>query len=262
MIELKLGDCLEVMKSIPDKSIDLVLTSPPYDNLRDYSKQSWDFEGIAKEVYRIIAEGGVCVWVVNDQMVDGSETLTSFKQALFFKSIGFNAHDTMIYSKNGIGFPNPKRYHQCFEYMFVFSKGQPKTVNLIEDRKNSRAGEQKTNRWERQKNGIVKLRDKEEYQVKEVGARWNIWQYEIGYMKSTTDKIAFDHPAIFPEQLAADHINSWSNEGDTVLDPFMGSGTTIKMAKILKRNAIGIEISKEYFEIAKKRIENTQEMML
>jgi len=254
------GDCLEVMKDLPDKSVDLVLTSPPYDNLRDYQDYSFDFEGIAKELFRVIKQGGVMVWVVGDMMVDGSETGTSFNQAIYFKEIGFNLHDTMIYKKNGISFPNPLRYHQCFEYMFVFSKGQPKTVHLIEDRKNSLAGEVKNGRWERQKSGKIKLRAKENYSMKEVGARWNIWEYEIGYNKSTKDKLAFEHPAMFPEALAADHIKSWTNEEDLILDPFNGSGTTTKMAKLLKRNFIGIEISPKYCKIAEERLR--QEILL
>lgn len=249
------GDCLEVMKDFPDNSIDLTVTSPPYDNLRNYAGFSFDFEGIGKELFRITKQGGVVVWVVGDQCVDGSETGSSFEQALGFKKIGFNLHDTMIYQKNGIAFPNPKRYHQCFEYMFILSKGAPQTVNLIQDRNNRQSGEVKKQRYERQVNGEVRTRVNESYTVLDIGTRWNIWQYETGYMKSTKDKGAYSHPAIFPEMLAKDHIISWSNPGDVVLDPFMGSGTTAKAAKETVRNYIGIELNPEYIKIANQRLQ-------
>ena len=200
------------------------------------------------------------VWVVGDECIDGSESGMSFKQALFFKELGFNIHDTMIYEKDGIGFPNPKRYHQSFEYMFILSKGTPKTVNLIEDRANSLGGDSKKGRWERQKNGETKFRDKDNYSIKEMGARWNIWRYAVGYQKTTKAQYAFEHPAMFPEYLAGDHIKSWSNEGDIVLDPFNGSGTTTKMAKHLNRKYLGIEISPEYIKIAENRLK--QEILL
>jgi DNA modification methylase len=245
------ADCLTFMKDIPDKSIDMVLTSPPYDNLRDYKGYTFDFEGIAKELYRVVKDGGVVVWVVGDMVINKSESGTSFKQALFFKEIGFNIHDTMIYKKNGSPYPEKTRYFQNFEYMFVFSKGTPKTIHLIQDRKNKWLGS-----W-----GKRSTRDKEgnlhKASVivhKEYGTRFNIWEINNGAGFSTKDKIAFQHPAIFPEKLAEDHILSWSNEGDTVLDPMAGSGTTLKMAKKNNRNYIGIEISPEYIEIIKKRL--------
>ena len=250
------GDCLEVIKNIPDESIDLTVTSPPYDNLRTYNGYSFDFENIAKELFRITKKGGVVVWVVGDQTIKGSESGTSFKQALYFKEIGFNLHDTMIYAKNN---PIPlthNRYEQQFEYMFILSKGKPKTFNpLLRENKNSGKKNGGTIRLEgkelKQKNKIGKIKEK--------SFLYNIWYYNIGFNKTTTDKIAFKHPAIFPEQLAQDHIISWSNEGDTVLDCFMGSGTTGKMCKLLNRNFIGIEISEEYYNIAKERIEKAHE---
>jgi DNA modification methylase len=125
------GDCLEVMKKIPDGSVDLVLTSPPYDNLRTYNGYNFDFEGIAKELHRVTKDGGVIVWVVGDATIKGSETGTSFKQALYFKEIGFNLHDTMIYHKNNYPPLTHNRYEQCFEYMFVFSKRYLKSFNPI-----------------------------------------------------------------------------------------------------------------------------------
>lgn len=245
------GDCLEVMKNFPDNSIDLVVTSPPYDNLRDYKGYSFNFEGIARELYRIIKTGGVVVWVVNDSVVDGSETCTSFKQALYFKELGLNLHDTMIYMKNGSQYPEKLRYYQIFEYMFVFSKGKPKTINLLKDRKNKWNGSW-GKRTRRGKDGELSQGDKILYQ--EFGIRYNVWQINTGYGYSTKDKIAYQHPATFPEKLAKDHILSWSNENDIVLDPMCGSGTTTKMAKFLGRNFIGIEISPEYCKIAEKRL--------
>ena len=247
-IDLRLGDCLEVMKSLPDASIDLTVTSPPYDNLRTYNGYSFDFEGIAKEIYRVTKDGGVVVWVVGDATINGSETGTSFKQALYFKEIGFNLHDTMIYEKDGIAFPDKNRYQQSFEYMFVLSKGKPKTLNLINDRKNISFGRKVTG-TDRNADGTTRKASCFGNPIKEFGIRWNIWR-----IASTKGNVKTGHPAMFPESLAYDHIVSWSNEGDTVLDCFLGSGTTGKVAKQLNRRFVGIEISPEYLEIASKRI--------
>ena len=242
------GDCLEVMKGLPDKCIDLTVTSPPYDNLRTYNGFNWDFEGVAKELYRVTKDGGVVVWIVADQTINGSETGNSFRQALYFKEIGFNIHDTMIYQKNSYPFPMSNRYYQQFEYMFVLSKGRPKTANLLRCEAKGR----KRKSTYRQTNGTT---TETKYETgHDTRVRDNVWLFDTGYMRTTKDKIAYKHPAIFPEQLASDHILSWSNEGDLVLDPFMGSGTTAKMALLNGRNYIGIDISEEYCEIARKRI--------
>ena len=250
------GDCLEVMKDIPDKSIDMVLTSPPYDNLRDYKNYSFDFKNIAKELFRITKDGGVIVWIVNDATVDGGETGTSFKQALYFKEIGFNLHDTMIWLKDSPAYPASKksnRYSQVFEYMFIFSKGKPKTTNLIQDRKNKWGGQTSFGATSSRKtNGDLSIQGK--HNIQEFGYRFNVWIQGCGWMKSYTDKFLKGHPAIFPEKLAEDHILSWSNEGDIILDPMAGSGTTLKMAKKNNRNYIGIEISPEYIDIINKRL--------
>jgi len=251
MIDLRLGDCLEVMKSLASQSIDLTVTSPPYDNLRTYNGYSFDFEGIAKQLYRVTKDGGVVVWVVGDATINGSETGTSFKQALYFKEIGFNLHDTMIYQKNSYPFPPSNRYYQQFEYMFVLSKGSPKTTN-IQTQKTIWKKDTKEISTTRNSDGSVSsmkyAKGKDERKMD------NIWLINTGYMRTTKDKIAYKHPAIFPEELVNRHILSWSNDGDTVLDCFLGSGTTGKVAKQLNRGFIGIEISKEYFEIAKGRI--------
>ncbi len=244
-------DALRELKKLPDETFDMFITSPPYDNLRDYKGYSFNFEGIAREMCRTLKFGGVIVWVKNDQVVNGGESGTSFEQALFFKRIGLTLYDTMIYLKNGNQYPEQKRYYQCFEYMFVLSRGEPKTINLICDRKNKWDGSW-GKRSRRNKDGTLSLADKIPYA--EFGIRYNVWQINCGHGFSTKDEIAYDHPAIFPDKLAADHIRSWSNPGDLVCDPMCGSGTTCLMAKKLGRNFIGIEISGEYCKIAEARI--------
>ena len=247
------GDCLELMKNIPDGSVDLTVTSPPYDNLRTYNGFSWNFEETAKELYRITKSGGVVVWIVGDSYdKKGSETLTSFKQALFFKDLGFNVHDTMIYQKNSYPFPPSNRYYQQFEYMFVLSKGKPKTTNLLK---------QKT-KWRKDTSQVSTCRNADgstsamKYEKgKEDRILDNVWLINTGYMRTTKDKFAYKHPAMFPEELCEKHILSWSNEGDIIFDCFMGSGTTGKMAVLNNRRFIGIELDEGYFNIAKERIE-------
>lgn len=242
-------DCLELMKQIPDGSIDLTVTSPPYDNLRTYNWFTFDFEWIAKELYRITKEWGVVVWVVWDATIKWSETGTSFRQALFFKECGFNLHDTMIYEKHNFSNPSSNRYHQIFEYMFVFSKLKPKTFNPINDRKNVEAGKI----WSRWKNTVTQAdwskKERERKVNTEYWMRYNIRRY----ITSNSNL----HPAIFPEKLAEDHIISRSNEWDLVFDPFMWSWTTAKMAKANNRNYIWCEISQEYVDIANKRLATT-----
>lgn len=258
-VNLIQGDCLEKMKELPDKSIDMILTSPPYDNLREYNSV-FDFNSIANELLRILKDGGVCVWVIGDSYdKKGSETLTSFKQALYFKQIGFNIHDTMIYQKNSYPFPPVNRYYQQFEYMFVISKGKPKTTN-IQVQETIWKEKNKKSSTTRNKDGST---SNLKYETgKDTRKMDNVWKFNTGYMRSTKDKIAFKHPAIFPDELAKRHILSWSNENDIILDCFMGSGTTGKIAKQLNRNFIGIELDENYFNIAKQRIENhkTQEI--
>jgi len=246
------GDCLEVMKEIPDKSVDMVLTSPPYDNLRDYNGYTFDFEGIAKEIYRVLKDGGVCVWIVGDATIKFCESFSSFKQALYFKEIGFNLLDTMIYYKQNYApaYPTLRRYANQFEYMFVFSKGKPKTFNPIQKDK-VRNKEEKV--AYRQKDGSLIRKTK--LKGRETKDASNVWSMPVGFKN-------LGHPAVFPEKLAEDHILSWSNEGDTILDPMAGSGTTLKMAKKNNRNYIGIEISPEYIDIINKRLNETPDKLL
>jgi site-specific DNA-methyltransferase (adenine-specific) len=248
-------DCLQGMRRMEAESVDLTVTSPPYDNLRTYNGYCFDFENIARELYRVTKQGGVVVWVVGDATIEGSETGTSFRQALFFMEIGFRLHDTMIYASDKPPL-NTRRYEPKFEYMFVFSKESPKTFNGLKEasiqagRKSGGStfrniGTGQKDRWSNVPTPDEKLRG-------------NIWYYATGNQGSTHDSIAFKHPAIFPESLAADHIRSWSNEGDIVLDPFMGSGTTAKVARALNRHYIGFEISAEYCDIINKRLEQTK----
>lgn len=253
-MELMFGDCLEKLQEIPPSSIDLVVTSPPYDNLRSYNDSLDWCEDIWQKVFiqlfMVLKKGGVVVWVVGDATVNGSETGTSFKQALFAKSIGFNLHDTMIWRKVVSPFQHKNRYISVFEYMFIFSKEiGPKTSNLIKDRKNIWAGT-RIHGTERMKTGETKRLSviQKSKRVKEFGARHNVWCIVPERNNKT------GHPAVFPYQLAYDHIISWSNEGDKVLDPFMGSGTTGIACINTDRNFIGIEKEKKYFEIAENRI--------
>lgn len=242
------------MKEIPDRSIDMVLTSPPYDNLRDYKGYTFNFEGIAKELFRITKDGGVVVWIVGDATIKGSETGTSFKQALYFKEIGFNLHDTMIWRKTN---PLPqtkvgKRYTLAHEYMFIFTKGKIKTFNPImiptkNYGKKCNVGTQRDANGSKRQGRLDAMQNRYMMPTKPLQSVFNC--------STGKDK---NHPAVFPEKLAEDHILSWSNEGDTILDPMAGSGTTLKMAKKNNRKYIGIEISEEYCKIAEERIKNTQ----
>ncbi len=252
------ANSIDVLKLLPDDSIDLIVTSPPYDDLRDYEKKViWNFEkfqSIAKELYRVMKVGGTIVWVVGDKTKNGNKSLTSFKHSIYFQEIGFNIYDVLIYDKAGSGPPHPNRYFNTFEYMFIVTKGKPKTVNLLRDKKNKWAGaETYSHVTRREADGT--LTNKGKKKVNEYGIRTNIWRYVNGKGFSTKDKIAYKHPAIFPEKLAEDHIKSWSNEGDVVLDIFGGSGTTVKMAEKLNRKWIYIDKVKEYCEIAAKRME-------
>lgn len=263
--------CLITMAKMSNEFIDLTVTSPPYDDLRTYNNHvngnkpslngySFPFENIAKELFRVTKKGGVVVWVVGDETLEGSETGTSFRQALYFKECGFKLFDTMIYSKPPRGaVGNNKTYWQSFEYMFVFSKGDPKTINLLIDRKNKEA--------RNGDNGTKRLQNGDLLRLKrggygEFGRRTNIWEYNIGKGHSTGDSVAFQHPAIFPEKLAYDHIYTWTNKKDLVYDPMMGSGTVAKMCLLSKRDYIGSEINEYYCKIVKKRLSTyTQEFL-
>lgn len=252
------GDSACILKELPAGSVDCVITSPPYDDLRDYKGFSFAFNDIAKELYRVLKQGGVIVWIVGDAVIKGSESLTSFKQAIYFQEIGFNVHDTMIYQKNNFSNPSKNRYHQIFEFMFVFSKGNPKTFNPIIDRKNvyagySAFGENTT----RKKDGTFSSQPKRV--IEEFGMRYNIWKGNTAGQENMCKHLS--HPAMFPLWLAKDHILSWTNETDIVLDPFCGGGTTGVACKELNRRFIGIEIEQTYCEMAQERIKTNANLV-
>jgi DNA modification methylase len=257
------GDASEILKIFPDECIDLVITSPPYDALRVYDESTgfkhtqFPFEEIAKELTRVLKPGGVIVWVVGDATIDGSETLTAFQQAIYFRFVcKLNCNDTMIYQKNSSQYPGKKdgvRFSNMFEYMFIFSKGKPKTVNLLCDKPNRWAG------WVgfgqvTQRGVDGKLTAYNKKPTPDFSIRGNIWKYNTGKNYTSKDPIASKHPALFPDLLAFDHIRVWSNKGDVVLDPMAGSGTSLVMAKILGRQYIGIELSPEYCNIINERL--------
>jgi len=259
--KIYLEDNLETLSRMNDEFYDLIVTSPPYDGIRKYNGFAFDMDKLTSELFRTIKKGGVIVWVVNDQVVKGSETGTSFRQALKFMEAGFNLHDTMIYEKNSSSYPSSQkgnRYTQIFEYMFVFSKGKPKTTNLICDKPNKWAGHTNWGKNTKRLGDNEQLIEIENIKpVPDFSPRNNIWRYVNGGGFASKDKIAHKHPAIFPEELAKDHILTWSNEDDLVYDPFMGSGTVAKMSILLKRNYIGSEISKDYVDICLERINIT-----
>lgn len=247
-------DCINVLADIDSETIDCVITSPPYDNLRTYNNTlDWSFElfkNIAKELARVLKKGGIIVWVVNDKTEKGSETGTSFKQALYFKELGLNIHDTMIYRKLNYVPLTHNRYEQEFEYMFVFSKGKPKTFNPIKI-PCKYAGTEKWGNSSFYKTSSDTLTNMGKQKVNDEKIKGNIFEYRVG---STSESKKYKHPAMFPLDLAKDQIKSWTNENDVVLDPFMGGGTTGVACKELNRNFIGIDIVEEYFNIAKERL--------
>jgi site-specific DNA-methyltransferase (adenine-specific) len=262
MNQILLSDCVSGMKTLDSESVDLCVTSPPYDDLRSYNdSSSWNFEtfkNVAAELYRVMKVGGVVVWVIGDATVKGSETGSSFRQALHFMDLGFLLHDTMIYEKNGSPFPAKRtgnRYSQIFEYMFIFSKKtKPKTAHLLCDKPNRWAGYTHFGKGTiRTKDG--QLKDRQIKPIPEFSPRNNIWKYNTGKGYTTKDDVAFEHPAIFPEKLAREHILTWSDEGDLVLDPFMGSGTTAVCCMETQRKYIGFEVDKTYHDVCMRRLE-------
>ena len=243
------ADCVEFMAGMEAASVDLTITSPPYDDLRHYRGYSFPFEKIATGLYRVTKQGGVVVWVVGDK-INGGRTLTSFRQGIFFQEIGFAMHDVMIYQKRNTPFMRSNAYTNCYEYMFVLAKGSPNTFSPLKQKTVRQGYEMIVHN--KGPDGVNRKNLKE---LKDEKTKTNIWQYAVGFGGTTTDKIAFEHPAVFPEKLAEDHILSWTNEGDLVFDPMCGSGTTCKMARLNGRDFIGVDISAEYIRIAEQRLE-------
>lgn len=256
-------NCIDGMNAMDAESVDLCVTSPPYDDLRTYNDSSkWDFnvfKDVAQALTRVLKPGGVIMWNVNDATINGSETGSSFRQCLYFMDeCGLKLHDTMIYQKTGTAFasgPKSVRYTQVFEYCFVLSKGKPKTINLIQDKKNKWAGISSWgNATSRTKTGEMKDPGRHSKPIKEFGVRNNIWIIKNSGGFGQSSKEAYKHPATMPEELARGHILTWSNHGDLVIDPFMGSGTTLAMAHENNRNFVGFEIDKEYYDMCQSRI--------
>ncbi len=244
---LLVGDCVSLMAAMPAEYVDLTVTSPPYDDLREYDGYTFAFEAIAEQLLRVTRPGGVVVWVVGDR-IKGGRTLTSFRQALHFQEIGFTVHDVMIYRKKNTPFMRSNAYTNCYEFMFIFSKGKPKTFNPLKTGTVRHGPEMLVHN--KGADGVNKKVLKE---LKKEKTLCNVWEFAVGLHGSTSDRMAFKHPAIFPERLAEQHILSWSNPGERVLDPMCGSGTTCKMAQIHGRLSIGIDISAEYIAIARQR---------
>lgn len=245
-------NCLDTMKRMPDGFIDLTVTSPPYDDLRTYNGYSFDFESVARELYRVTKQGGVVVWVVGDSTKNGSESGTSFRQALFFKEVGFNLHDTMIYEKLNYVPLTHNRYEQAFEYMFILSKGKPSTFNPIKVPCKCPGKPEKIGDGRRQNFGdkhSMRAQSTRIIVTKDTKIAPNIVRYTVGSQRS-------GHPAAFPDNLAGDAIISWSNEGDLLYDPFSGSGTTWKMSLLNNRQFIGSEISPEYVRLSENRVKD------
>lgn len=264
-------NCIAGMEKLDDECIDLVVTSPPYDQLRTYNDSSkWSMEvfySVAAQLNRVLKPGGVIMWNVNDATVDGSETGSSFRQALHFKDVcGLRLHDTMIYEKTGIAFASGAksvRYSQAFEYCFILSKGKPKTVNIIMDKPNKWAG---STSWgkarSRKKTGELDIREHKTNPIKEFGARNNIWRIKNCGGFGQSNKESYKHPATMPEELALGHIQTWTNEGDLVLDPFMGSGTTAQVSLETNRNFVGFEIDDTYYQMCVDRVRPLQDNLL
>lgn len=253
---LLLGDCIEKMQYIKEHGIavDAVITSPPYDTTKNYNNTcTWNFDtfkAVAQTLVPILKDGGVIIWVVGDKTDKGSESCTSFKQALYFRELGLNLHDTMIYRKLNYVPLTHNRYEQEFEYMFCFSKGKPKTFNPIKI-PCKYAGQEtwgKSSFYKTDDDGLTQIEKKV---INPEKIKGNIFEYRTG---STTESSKYRHPAMFPLELAKDQISSWTNEGDIVLDPFMGAGTTGVACKQLNRKFIGIELVEKYFKMAEERI--------
>lgn len=249
-----IGNAVDVTKSMKEGSIDMVLTSPPYDGMRAYNGYKFDhevFQALAHQLYRILKPGGVLVWVVGDQTKNYEESFTSIRQALYFKeNVGFKAHDTMIYELNKPPLTH-NRYEQAWEYMFVFSKGRPSVFNGLRVPKLYPESRSRVKGYGRDVDnsrdmGISKITSTDRL-------RGNVWRYHPGATRAS-EKYIHQHPAIFPLPLACDQIRSWSNDGDLVLDPFCGSGTTGRACIELGRRFIGIDISKDYARIACRRV--------
>ncbi len=242
-------DCVDGVRSLAAGSVPLTVTSPPYDRIRKFAP--FDFEALAHELFKVTCDGGVLVWVVGDQIVDGSETGTSFRQALFFKEVGFRLHHTMAFASSGTYLVTRTRYGSALQYMFVFSKGRPRTIRLIRDKPNKYAGQQQNVPHGRDDRNRNRYRSQP---VKKFGLRPAFWVIATGKSVTTKDDYAYEHDAVMPESIARDHILTWSKPGELVLDVFVGSGTTAKMAALHGRKYLGFDIEKKWCDLAERRV--------
>lgn len=249
-------DCLEGMRGLPGECIPLTLTSPPYGGIRTYDgHDEWDFMAVARELHRITVEGGVVVWVVQEQIIDGSESGETSRQRLAFADIGFRIHHTMVMARSS-GFQTSKiRYGRPLEYAFILSKGRPRHFSPIRDKRNKCAGETR-NKTNRNPDGSLVRAGR--WTTRPFGVRGPVWPYHTGKHHNAEEGYAHDHPALMPERMAEDHILSWSKVGELVFDPFAGAGTTLKMARLNFRRYLGFEANREYVEIARRRLRDAE----
>ena len=254
-----LGDCAEILPRLGVQA-DLILTSPPYDNLRDYGGSGFDFDTVADACIAALSPGGVLVWIVSDETVDGSETGTSFRQALGLMERGLRLHDTMIYERMLPRYiKTERRYPNAFEFMFVFANGRPNIFNPIKDRPNAHAGTSLRRTAQFRHPDGQRSETNTHYgkplEVATHGKRSNVWRFLTGSPHSAPDySDAHKHPAIFPLALAKDHIRTWTEEGGLVLDPMAGSGTALRAAKDLGRRYIGVEVHEPYLDLIRARL--------
>jgi site-specific DNA-methyltransferase (adenine-specific) len=247
------------MAGLDEDSIDLTVTSPPYDLLRLYDGFTFDLPGIVDQLYRVTRIGGAVAWIVCDASKNGAETGTSFAQVMEFQRQGWRLHDTMIYQKSGVSRPGNVRYHQAFEFMFVFSKGTKPKFRPLQDRANKTAGLKRNTKSMTKRDAAGNLTPRrvnhKTYITNPHGIRTNIWTYSTGPKQTAPDDLWQQHPAVMPLDLAADHILSWGDPGDTVLDPLAGSGQVPIAADILGREWIAIDCSPRYCYLIEQRLE-------
>ncbi len=248
------ADCIKATARLPANSIDLVMFSPPYDGIRDY-KKGWifDFPALGKNLYRLVKDGGVCAVVINDGTQDFAKSLTSFRLVLnWCDTAGWRLFETCIYQRDG----NPgawwkRRFRVDHEYIFLFLKGKkPKTFDKEPLMVPSKHAGRIYSGTDRLTSGKFKKIDHKP--VKRMKCRGTVWKYPTSNTEGNRTKL--QHPATYPDPLAQDIIQCFSEPGDTVLDPMCGSGTTCVMAMKMKRQYMGIDINEEYCQIARKRL--------
>ena len=247
-------DNITYLKTLPDECIDFVITSPPYDALRDYNGYKLDLHGLGVELLRVLKDGGICVMVIQDSTRDFAKSLTSFRTIVdWCDNIGFRLFECNIYNRQGTeGAWWKKRFRVDHEYMPIFLKGKRPQYFDKENIKipSKHGGKIMTGANIRTKNGQTGSRKVKINPTKCPGTVMT-----FGNTCGGESKLKSKHPAVFPNMLAYDMIECFCPEDGTVLDPFNGSGTTTLAAKCLGRNYIGIDVSEEYNKIARERLE-------